>query len=99
MAVAPDQIPAALALLEGRANEGERAGNQQRGSQALGRARRDQHGGVRGEPAAEGGHREDGDSDREDLAPAVLVARSTPGQQQSCQAQGVGVDDPLHRRQ
>ena len=50
-------------------------------------------------PAAEGGHSEDGDSDREDLAPAEPIARSTPGQQQSGQAQGIGVDDPLHRRQ
>ena len=59
----------------------------------------DEHRDVRGQPAAHRGHGKDREADQKDPPPPEPIGGGATQQQQGGNAEGVGVEDPLHRRQ
>jgi hypothetical protein len=81
-------------LREGRGDDGQRGGGDQRGAEALQAPRGDQHPGRRGEAVEQRGQREQGDAGHEQPAAADEVRRPPAEQQEAAEHERVAVDDP-----
>jgi hypothetical protein len=89
-----ERAVALRALGEGRGQDGERGGRQDRRAEALEGARRDQLA-LGGRQAAEQRReREQDEADGEDAAAAEQVGHATAEQQEAAEDERVGVDDP-----
>ena len=93
---APDaeRLVALGALGEGRGDDRERGGGDQRGAEALHGARRDQHDVALGEPAGERREREQPHAVDEHAPPAEQVGQAAAEQQEAAEEERVGVHDP-----
>ena len=87
----------AAALLLGKrcADDGEAAGSEQRGADALDRAGVDELMDILREAAGGGGDREDGDAHDENPTPAEEVAGRATDENECAEEEAVGFDDPL----
>ena len=83
------------ALGEGRRDDGERRGRDQRATEPLHAAEDDEELRARREPVEEGGDGEDHDADEEHALAAEEVARAASEQQEPAEDERVRVHDPL----
>ena len=85
--------------IEGRLEDGEAPGHEQRRAASLQRSGRDEQGGRLRERAQHRGRREPHHADDEGAPPAEAVAERAAEEQEGGECQGVGVDDPLQIRE
>ena len=79
---------------EGRGQDRERGGREDRRAEALQRARRDQLALAGRQAAEQRGEREEDEADGEDTTAAEQVGHATAEQQEAAEDERVGVDDP-----
>ncbi len=92
----PDRL-SALLRREGGDDDRERRRVHECRADALYRARTDQEAGTRGEPAGEGGEREDRKPKDEDAPAAEQIGELAAGDQERSERERVGDHDPLER--
>src|SRR6266540_1366915 len=91
----PERLVPVRALLEARHHDRERRRRDDRAAESLHAAGGDQHPLRLGEPAHEGGEREERDADDEDAPAAEQVGRPAAEEQEAAERDRVGGDHPL----
>jgi hypothetical protein len=89
-----ERAVALRALREDDGQQGQRRGGHERAAQALHEAGDDEQAQVAGEPAEQGGDREQHGAEQEHLAPAEPVGQLAAEQQEAAEGEGVAGDDP-----